>query len=94
MININDKENKQQLIVLNADDLEEVVRNVVGELLTEQKQAQTDAKLAKAVVRERLHVDDSTLWRWDKAGYLKAIHIGRSVYYRESDVLKIEEGRI
>ena len=94
MININDKENKQQLIVLNADDLEEVVRNVVGELLTEQKQAQADAKLAKAVVRERLHVDDSTLWRWDKAGYLKAIHIGRSVYYRESDVLKIEEGRI
>ena len=94
MININDKENKQQLIVLNADDLEEVVRNVVGELLTEQKQAQADAKLAKAVVRERLHVDDSTLWRWDKAGYRKASHIGRSVYYRESDVLKIEEGRI
>ena len=52
------------------------------------------AGITKAAARERLKVDDTTLWRWDKCGYLKAIHIGRSVYYREADIKRLEEGRL
>lgn len=41
---------------------------------------------------KKLGVNVSTLWRWDKSGYLKKIKVGNSVRYRESDVNKIMEG--
>ncbi len=43
---------------------------------------------------DKLDVDVSTLWRWDKSGYLKKIKVGNCVRYRESDVLKLMEGGI
>lgn len=30
--------------------------------------------------------DPSTLWRWEKAGYLKPVKIGVKVFYRRSDI--------
>lgn len=41
---------------------------------------------------DKLGVDVSTLWRWDKSGYLKKIKIGNKIRYRESDVLRLMEG--
>lgn len=92
MINLNDKQNRPIQIVLSPDDLEEAIRTVVSELLTQREVESADRRITRAAARERLHVDDTTLWRWDKSGYLPAIRIGRSVYYREIDVKKIEEG--
>ena len=43
---------------------------------------------------DKLDVDVSSLWRWDKSGYLKKIKVGNCVRYRESDVLKLMEGEI
>ena len=37
-------------------------------------------------VAEKLHVDPSTLWSWDKRGYLRKIEVGGKRLYRESDV--------
>lgn len=82
----------EPIIILTAPDLEKAIRDVVSDLLIKQEESQREAKLTRAAVRTRLHVDDTTLWRWDKSGYLKAIRYGRSVYYREADVKKIEEG--
>lgn len=92
MFNLNDKQNRQIQIVLSPDDLEEAIRTVVSELLTQREVERADRRITRAAARERLHVDDTTLWRWDKSGYLPAIRVGRSVYYREIDVIKIEEG--
>ena len=33
-----------------------------------------------------LHTDKSTLWRWDKIGYLCRLEIGGKRLYRKSDV--------
>jgi len=30
--------------------------------------------------------DPSTLWRWEKAGYIKPVKIGVKVFYRRSDI--------
>ena len=30
--------------------------------------------------------DPSTLWRWEKAGYLTPVRIGGKVFYRRSDI--------
>ena len=90
MINLNDKQNRPIQIVLSQDDLEEAIRTVVSELLSQREIESADRRITRAAARERLHVDDTTPWH--KSGYLPAIRIGRSVYYREMDVKKIEEG--
>lgn len=94
MFTINENDQRTIQIVVSRDDLEEAIRTVVGEILAEKEEASRDARITKAAARERLKVDDTTLWRWDKCGYLKAIHIGRSVYYREADIKRLEEGRL
>ena len=94
MITINENEKRNIQIVVNQDDLKEAFLSVVSELLAKKEEESRDSRITKAAARERLKVDDTTLWRWDKCGYLKAIHIGRSVYYKESDIKRIEEGRI
>ena len=94
MFTLNENDQRTIQIVVSRDDLEEAIRTVVGEILTQKEEESVDARITKAAARERLKVDDTTLWRWDKCGYLKAIHIGRSVYYREADIKRLEEGRL
>ena len=94
MFTINENDQRTIQIVVSRDDLEEAIRTVVGEILAKKEEESVDARITKAAARERLKVDDTTLWRWDKCGYLKAIHIGRSVYYREADIKRLEEGRL
>lgn len=83
----------EPVIILTAPDLEKAIREVLSDLLIKQEESQRDARLTKAAVRKRLNVDDTTLWRWNKSGYLKVIKVGRSCYYSERDVRAIEEGR-
>lgn len=90
---------EHRLLVVSQPDLELVVRNVLSELLEEQdrrRQAEEEARRATKITRaaacERLNKDWTTLYRWEKAGMLHPIHIGRTVYYRESEIRKIEEG--
>ena len=94
MFTLNENDQRPIQIVVSRDDLEEAIRTVVGEILAKKEEESVDARITKAAARERLKVDDTTLWRWDKCGYLKAIHIGRSVYYREADIKRLEEGRL
>ena len=79
-------------IVLSAPELETVLRNVLSDFLARQEEQKEDPLVPRKVVNERLHVDNSTLWRWDHTGYLKAVRIGRSVFYRESDLKRLEGG--
>lgn len=41
-------------------------------------------------VCEVLNVDRSTLWRWDKEGYLTHYKFGKRVRYKETDVQRIK----
>ena len=99
-INTFDEQRTIQLVVCR-EDLEEIVRTVVSEVLDLKEQerqaleeAKHDAKIIRTAAAERLHKDLSTLYRWEKAGMLHPIKIGRTVYYRESELKGIEEGRL
>jgi len=47
----------------------------------------TDVLVAKEEARVRLgRPAPSTLWRWEKAGYLKPVRIGQKVFYRKSHI--------
>jgi hypothetical protein len=81
------------LLLLNASDLETAVRNVVSELLAEKQEATADVKVSRAATAKRLHKTPMTLTRWEQAGKIHPIKIGRSIYYMESEVKLIEAGK-
>ena len=43
-------------------------------------------------VLAKLNVDPSTLWRWQKRGYLVPVKVGGENRYRSTDIEKILEG--
>ena len=56
-------------------------------------QQQPGEKLISATeVQQLLNVSATTLWRWDKTGYLKSVRVGRKAYYRQSDIERIKKG--
>lgn len=100
---IDDKQStirEHTLIVVSAPDFEKAVWNVVSKVLDQreqERQAREEKRLATKLTRgataKRLQKDLSTLYRWEQAGLLHPIRIGRSVYYLESEIEMIEEGR-
>ena len=81
------------LLVATTSDLETAIRNVVSDLLAEKKEVKTDVKVSRAATAKRLGKTPMTLSRWERAGKISGIRIGRTVYYMESEVRAIEEGK-
>ena len=69
---------------------EELVRKVRAE--AEREQAQRDRQAGDHLIQKEEargllgSPDPSTLWRWEKVGYLKPVRIGGKVFYRRSDI--------
>ena len=47
------------------------------------------ALLTKKDVLTGFNVSHTTLWKWERNGYLVPVRIGRRVYYRREDILKL-----
>ena len=85
-MNISELINGQTLFVVTPAELKEFALTVVAEA---NKQTAETNRLYTATEFARLHgVDVSTLWRWRKAGILKATKIGGNLYYKEQDLRK------
>lgn len=67
---------------------------IAAQVEAEREKELKRAKISRKAAARRLGKDTSTLWRWDKSGYLKAHHQGASVFYWEADVRKIEDGEL
>ena len=92
-------------VVVNIKDLREFAHVLIEETmakLSPQKE-ETITKLSSPKKIEKvyldvkqtcdiLQVDRSTLWRWDKTGYLKPYRIGAKVRYKLSDINKLLSG--
>ncbi len=76
---------------------EELVRRVRTE--AEREQARRDRQAGDHLIRKEEarrmlgSPDPSTLWRWEKAGYLTPVRIGVKVFYRQSDIDGIIESK-
>ena len=90
------RQNPKMIVSIELGDLMEA-----NSLLLEQARAQLEQKIADAnaecyytteKVKEILSVCTSTLWRWEKRGYLVPINFGGQKRYRKSDIEKILEG--
>ena len=79
-------------LVINALDLKEAFLQWSEEMRIPDTETREESYLTAQETADKLGVDVSTLWRWDKSGYLKKIKVGNKIRYRESDVLKLMEG--
>lgn len=75
-------------LVINKDDLESVVRGILTECLQKKDDSQ-NRLLTRDEVCKMLNVSRTTLWHWNKIGYLRNVKIGKSVFYRASDINKV-----
>lgn len=74
------------LLSVSGKDLCEFGESLVRKTI-EQMTAKKDETMLKIVeVSSKLGVDRSTLYRWEKTGYLKPVRIGGIPRYRLSDV--------
>ena len=78
---------------MSLHDLELAVQNFVDKLLV-QRENKPETYLTAEETAKRLGVDRSTLWRWNKEGYLLAIKIGSKVRYKLSDVERLQKGEV
>lgn len=49
-----------------------------------------DHLIDRKSVMARLAIGETTLWRWQQSGYLRPVHVGTKVYFRASDVTRID----
>lgn len=85
------------LVMMTGDDLKFLAKTMLLEVKKELENEIADGKSDRLVTIEQaaglLGVNRSTLWKWDKKGYLKSIQIGNKRRYRLSDVNAIIAGR-
>ena len=90
------KQCPEMIVSIKVGDLVEA-----NNLLLEQARARLEQKIADASaetylskdkVCEMLDVSVTTLWRWEKVGYLVPLNFGGQKRYRKSDIDKILEG--
>lgn len=77
---------------MDCEELMAMIRKVIEEALSKYLTTKKEVLLTRAAVAKRLGVDCSTLWRWAVQGYLTPVHIGSHVWYRESDIVRLERG--
>jgi len=85
-------------ITIKAGELKEwaeyIVRLTRQELERQVMEAKNEMYLSRQETAKLLGVDMSTLWRWNKNGYLSHVETGGKRRYRMSDVKQIlGEGR-
>lgn len=81
-------------VLISVDELNAIITGAVQNALDarERKEGETTL-ISRDVAARRLGVDVSTLWRWNKSGYLKvSTRIGRSCWYTEASLKRIERG--
>lgn len=86
-------QSSQLLMIVSQDDLEHVVQKAIGQLL-DQRENKPEVYLTAEETAKRLKVDRSTLWRWNKEGYLVSTKVGSKVRYKLSDVERIQKGEV
>ena len=89
-----------QLVVMSRADLDSLVSEMAQNIVASQKNAQSennewltlpggDRFITREETSRLLHVDYSTLWRWNKLGLLCCKKVGpRRVVYKYSDVMR------
>jgi len=84
------------IIAVRADDLIEansrLIDRVRADLEKDIERKQDVEYLTREQVMKKLNIVPSTLWRWNKRGYLVPIKVGGENRYKSTDIERILEG--
>lgn len=87
-MDIKEMVNGTTLLVMTPAQLKEFALTVIDEAKKEQCQDEDNKLYNPQQFAAKHHVDVSTLYRWRKAGILKATQVGGKVWYKESNLKK------
>lgn len=80
-------------ITIKAKELREMAEYLIKRTRQELEQhianANNETYLSRDEVAKMLGVDKSTLWRWNRDGYLHHIEVGGKRRYRISDIQRV-----
>lgn len=80
-------------VTLKLEDLREILKEAVGNLKPTPKDLSSEEFLSRKEVLNILKIDSSTLWSWEKTGYIKSFPFGGRKRYRLADVEAIRSGK-
>lgn len=100
--------NENQFVIMSKSELEALINKMTGEV-TATLQRNSESHICNKVspievsdderfitrdeAAKLLHVDLTTLWRWNKNGFLRCKKVGlRRVMYKYKDVLNVLNG--
>ena len=72
--------------VLSIEQIKEIVRMTVAQIGCASKNDQPLATLCASEVKQHYGVSDSTLWRWQRAGLVHPVRIGRERRYDRREI--------
>ena len=88
--------NVATLVVMRPDDLKQTIIDAINEAKRKMeddiKLNASDMFLTTNQVLQRLAISRTTLWNWNKAGYIIPVEIGGKLRYKLSDVNAILTG--
>lgn len=91
------KEAPGTIIAVRADDLMEANNQLIDKVRTDLERELAEKRTATLMTREsvleRLSISDTTLWRWEKRGYLVPVNVGGQRRYKSIDIDAILEGK-
>ena len=80
-------------VTVNRDDLRPIPREAAGSAAAKQQEPPAEEFLSRKEVLAALKIDSSTLWCWEKTGYIRSYPFGGRKRYRREEVEAIRTGR-
>lgn len=80
-------------VTVKLDDLRAIFEEAAGGLRLAPEEPPAEEFLSRKEVLALLKIDSSTLWCWEKTGYIKSHPFGGRKRYRREDVEAIRTGR-
>lgn len=79
----------ENIVVLHRSELEEIIHSSIMSALREFKEEEAGADsefYTRKEVAAKWHVDEITVWRHEKLGYIHSVRRGRRVLYRKDEI--------
>lgn len=86
-------------VTITASDLQQIIsdtarktREEIEAAVIAEKESKEEVYLSRGQVCKRLKIAGSTLWTWNKRGYLKPFEVGGKHFYKQSEINALMEG--
>lgn len=84
---------KMEILQMTKEEYDATIEQAVTIALAKYEERRNAVLITREETAARLHVNISTLWRWEKSGFLRPkSRIGGRLYYELETVLRIERG--